>query len=402
MRITQREKMLLVILGIGILIACFYGFVLDPQWKRIESLKAKSMEIEQKVQQMKIEIASDANTEKKFKVINSKTAVATQRFLPDIRHERIITIIDNFINGSNIKVSSVGFSDIQSGKIEPTKVIEKTTANSALAQLVTEYQGKPVVQAQEEKKDAANAMPDIEAMTVSLAFKGSYQDLVYLMTKFETYDKKIIVKSLNMAEGDSALTGSLALDFYAIPKIHDQDEEYIKWEFNNPYGSDNPFTPFAGYTTATAAASSETAVKAPAKDFIMTVKALSPDIPAVIMGKSPDSTAKSYIYGDNPGVENAQFEIFKEGNKYYYRYKVGKETYPSNYENDRVSFTPNGDIINFSIQSQLRKDDQDKNGINIAINNKTELQLNVNVDYEDSNRPRVKITDVTGNVSVNQ
>lgn len=137
-------------------------------------------------------------------------------------------------------------------------------------------------------------------------------------------------------------------------------------------------------------------------DFFMTVKPITSDLPTVIIGRSQDPERKTYIYADNPGFEDAEIQLIKESGKYYYRYKNKTQSSPRNYEGDMISFQPAGSILGLSVVSSVRKGDNDGSGVNLSIINKTDLKLNVKIDYDDVKKPRVNIVNKVGDIYINK
>lgn len=113
-----------------------------------------------------------------------------------------------------------------------------------------------------------------------------------------------------------------------------------------------------------------------------------------------DKLGRSYVYADNQNFENVEFQIVQVDKKYYYKYKTQAEAYPKDYDNDMIEFDPHGTTVNLNIISNKRNSAEDTSGINLSLINKTNLKLNVNVDYEDTKNPRVKVVNKLGSVKV--
>lgn len=244
-------------------------------------------------------------------------------------------------------------------------------------------------------------------MTATISYKGKYKDLITFLEHIETYEKKILINNISISKSkknntdedgivteENSITGSIALDFYSVPKIHEQDEEYLKWDFDNGYGKGNPFVPFSGYHEYN---ENNRVIN---NDFIMTVKPISSDLPTVIMGRAMDKLGRSYVYADNQNFEDVEFQLIQVDKKYYYKYKTQGESYPKDYENNMIEFDPHGTAVNIKIISNKRNSEEDTSGINLSLINKTNLKLNVNIDYEDDKNPRVKVVNKLGNVKV--
>lgn len=377
---------------------------------KLDNMKQELIDKKAEVKRVKVEISKNSPVYKEFKIINAKIKSMTKPLFPSINQEKIIVILDKMIKKSNIEGNSITFSDTYVSEIDMKKQEEKKN-DYLIKNLSEEYKGKKKVKNDEanneEQKDKKEDQKETEKMTATISYKGKYKDLIVFLEQIENYDKKILVNNISISKSKennideegivsdkNSITGSIVLDFYAVAKIHEQDEEYLKWEFDNGYGKDNPFVPFSGYSEYN---ENNIAVN---NDFIMTVKPISSDLPTVILGRAMDKLGKSYVYADNQNFENIEFQIVQVDKNYYYKYKTQGESYPTDYENDMIQFDPHGTTVKLNIISNKRNSDEDNSGVNLSLINKTNLKLNVKVDYEDNKNPRVKVVNKLGNVKV--
>lgn len=410
MKLTTREKIMLIVLGLMLIIGGYYKFILSPQLTKLDNMKQEVIDKKAEVERVKLEISENSPVHKNFKIINAKIKSMTKPLFPSINQEKIIVILDDMLEKSNLEGNSISFSDIDVNEIDVKKEEEKDK-DYLIQNLSEEYKGNKKVKKDEanneDQQDSDENANETEKMTATISYKGKYKDLINFLEQIETYDKKILVNNISISKSkennideegivteENSITGSIALDFYSVPKIHEQDEEYLKWDFDNGYGKDDPFVPFSGYSEYN---ENNNVVN---NDFIMTVKPISSDLPTVIMGRAMDKLGRSYVYADNQNFENVEFQIVQVDKKYYYKYKTQGESYPKDYENDMMEFDPHGTTVNLNIISNKRNSDEDTSGINLALINKTNLKLNVNVDYEDTKNPRVKVVNKLGNVKV--
>jgi type IV pilus assembly protein PilO len=411
-KLTKREKIMLTILGLLIIIGGYYKFILSSQLEKVNQLEEEVAKKRAEVERIKIEISPNSHVHKDFKIINAKVKESTKHLFPVINQEKIIVILDDLLEKANLQVPSISFSEIDINEVDVKKPQEKDK-DFLIKNLVEEYKSnikeKKLKANNEENEDLQEDKEEnqIEKMTVTINYKGKYKNIIDFITKLEEYDKKIIVNNISISaksgenndeelviDEKNEVKGSISLDFYSLPKIHEQDEEYFKWDFDNGYGKDDPFVPYAGYTEYS------NNKKIINNDFIMTVKPISSDLPTVIIGRAMDKMGKSYVYADNSGFENVEFQLIQVDKKYYYKYKTQGESYPKDYENDMIEFYPRGTNVNLNIISNKRNGEKDNSGINLSLVNKTNLKLNVKIDYEDNENPRVKIVNKLGNVKV--
>jgi type IV pilus assembly protein PilO len=409
-KLTKREKIMLIVLGLIIIIGGYYKFILTPQLTKLDNMRQKVIEEKAEVKKVKLEISENSPVYKEFKIINAKIKSMTKPLFPIINQEKIIVILDGMIKASNIEGNSINFSDIDISKVDVKKQ-EAKDKDYLIKNLSEEYKGKKTAKKEElsnqNEEDSEENKNEIEKMTATISYKGKYKDLIKFLEQVEVYEKKILVNNISISKSKensedeegiiadkNIITGSIALDFYAATKIHEQDEEYLKWDFDNGYGKGDPFVPFSGYSEYNK--NNEVANN----DFIMTVKPISSDLPTVILGRAMDKLGRSYIYADNKDFEDVELQIVQVDKKYYYKYKTQGESFPKDYENNMMEFDPHGTTVKLNIISNKRNSEEDTSGINLSLINKTNLKLSVNIDYEDDKNPRVKVVNKLGNVKV--
>ncbi|PAB58507.1 GspMb/PilO family protein [Anaeromicrobium sediminis] len=452
MKLTKREKILLIFLGVLIVVGAYYKFAFVPHRSKIKELETNVEAYRNEVNKVKMKIGYKDNINKNFKIMNSKIEIASERLFPMIIQEKIIVILDDMVKKSNIQALSMSFTEEKLGKIEIKKE-ETKKENYVLKDLVLEYEGtldkeelneiegqkeeekkeineeineeinkalngkdkiaKDIVQqyegifnkydnmTQEEESDEEESEGQLEKISVTISYEGSYNEIMAFVKEIESFPKKIIINSLNITKSEEGqMAGNIILDFYAIPKIHMKDEDYLKWHIENDYGKDNPFNEFSGYTSGLVKKDDNTLGKIKNYEFVMTVKPVTADIPTVVMGRVNSRNTRTYVHADNPNFENVEFQIIEEDGKYYYKYKTESESYPRDYENGKVQFRPKGDNIVLNIISNKRNSSEDISGVNLSLINTSNLKLNVKIDYDDLERTRVNVIKNIGNIEV--
>lgn len=408
MKISKREKVLLMILGIIIVIGCYYKFVYIQQNEMINQLNKEKSQDEQKIITIRNYASSIGKRESDIKILKAQIQNKTLDIVPDIKEEKIIVDLDNILNNSNLDGYSITFSDVSVQPISSKKQEQKQDVKDPLQDLVNQYNGKSIIHSSTNENNSdnkSNANKDknsvsAEKMTVNINLKGSYINVINLIKNIENYSKKIIISNIKLAQdAKSGTSGIVTLDYYGIPKVTDEDKDFLKWEYNNKYGRDNPFEGIS--STTSTGGTIEQIGKSNSEsnyDFVMLVKPINSDLPTVMLGKSNDMTKSTYVYADNSGIENVEIYLTQKDSKYYYKYKTSRGTYPEQYNGDGSEFVPNGSDISFKIYSSKRISSEDVSGVNIKIYNKTDKQATFSIDNEDSTKPRVNVTGEAGNV----
>lgn len=408
MKLSKREKILLVVAALVLLIGGYYKFVFSPQREKLNSLMQQKEEYDKKLQDINRQIALKNKTETDIKDINSKIINMTKILFPSINQENFIVDMDKLLHDANLKGMSFTFSDIKAIPVEEKKKDEKDDKTSSLKGVIDEYNGLPSKNNNDKKADNNNKnnsnskdKPSAENISLVINFKGSYKNLTEFIKSLESYSKKIIVSNLQISQSKTdEVTGSMQLEFYAIPKISDEDKEFFKWNYNNKYGKDNPFDSKMDDNQASGTIEDTGKANDKSYDFVMSVRPVNSDLPTMMLGRSKDYSKQSYITADNPGITNVEVYLTQKDGKYYYKYKAGKLTFPPDTGGDGEQFSITGGSISFMIYSNKRIDKSDISGVNLKIYNKTDKTVNVTIEGDDTANPRVSISGEGGGVDI--
>lgn len=427
MKITKKEKYLLGILGTVLISVLYYQFVYTHQVNRYEELKSIRDAKQQEYQDIMNTISNIDEQKGKVKGLTQIISEKSSIFYPQIIQEYIILEVDKLLSDSGL-LGTISFSEITSGQVEvvtdgvnshittsfdsivdefnskfPEEIEENTETNSSQDQ-INQEQSVTENKESEAATEGIEATPDstatAEQIKVSLNFSGSYSSLKKFIKLVNENTRKIVITNISLSgKGENEqVSGTMNLEFYAIPKLGNTDSEYYDWLLNNTYGKSYPFsTGAAGGSTIEGLVNSTEVY-----DFIMVNKPVSSDLPAVMLGQSNDSTNSSYLYSDNSEIENVEIIFTEKDGKLYYKYKVGATQYPLDYNADGVEFSPKSENIILNILSTVRIGDEDKSGANIVIKNNTTRVVEVIIENEDSARPRVSITSEGAEVKVSR
>lgn len=405
MKLSNREKIMLALLGLILLVGLYYNFIWKNQNEKLQQLQKQASAYNQKILQLKTNIAADNKVYKDLKIVDSKARYATAAFFPSIIQEKLITMLEDMINNSGLQAEAIAFSN------EVTDAADKaanqdTTSTNLLEELKKVYLGLNFIKI--DKKETAKPASDnsallnnVERMTSTITFTGTYENITAFIAEVEKQNRHILIDKLTCVKAEGNLVnGTIILDFYAIPKMHQQDEDYLLWSYLNNYGKDNPFLTYDGYNSQSTLPS-DIQTTAQTIDFFASVKPITSDIPSVILGKNGDLTAKTYVYADNSAYENVEIQLLQKDDKYFYRYRTQNESYPASYD-EMTEFVPYGENINIDILSSKRNGANDINGVNMTILNSTRLKTVVTVKFDDKANNRIKFVKTSGDVVINR
>lgn len=410
MKLTNREKMLLMVLGICVLLASLYYAVIRPQLNFVANLEKQATEYSQVIKGIKLKASADNPIYKEYKVVNAKVQGITVRYYPSIIQEKILLTIDNIIKDSGLKVSSITFTEPASIQLNKGQAKVEATQENKLQAIANHISGsKQTAEKQEKPSVKAEALEPVEGMTVSVAFEGTYSQFYSMVSSIEKLNRSIVINEVKIASNRSeSLAGTMLLDIYAIPKPFNQDQEYLNWNSQGEYGKADPFGYMQSPLPAGTIAGGPSSVLTPSitsiakRDFFISIRPISSDLPSVIIGKYDDRDRSTYVYADNLGYENVELQIVQDGDRFYYGYKTQDYSYPSGYSKNLVEFKPLGDELQLAVLSSNRNKDKDVNGVKLSVINKTQLPLKIYIANDDKSFPRLKLDKLEGSISAIQ
>lgn len=419
MRISNKEKIMLYILGIIIIGFIYYQFVYSYQMNIMQDKMKKQNEIEQKYTEAENTINSIESKKSDLKILKAKISDETLSFYPTISEEHIILELDTLLKDSGLN-GGIKFNPVISDGVEKAKDKDKdskTLQKSSIQGIVDQYNnvvdGKKDNNSKSEKSNSNNNVSSsnsnndssgdskdkkkntVQYVKCEVSFEGSYDELSKMLNTIGKNEKKMVVNSIKIDEDTlSSVKGTINIEIYSIPKIDDELEGYLDWKLNNTYGKSVPFS--TGSANGNIQANKDTG------DFIASVKSSTSDLPTIMLGKADDSLRTTYIYGDSNSQENVEMVLTQDGDKYYYKYKTSKGTFPANYDEIGEEFVPESQNIALKIQSENRVTSNDKSELKLKIVNNTDKLVNVDISGDDSADPRVTVEGDGSNISVNQ
>lgn len=398
MKFTLRERLLAVGLGLIVLIFSYYQFVFQPQRNTIKTLTNQIATNNLQIQGINDFLKPDSKLPQDYKLLKFKTDEQTRMFFPLANQEKIILSLDQILTSASLNGLSVSFGSPQ---------LLKSVDNAKQTGLL-EYYLKTLVEDQDKVSTvpkatvptAANDKNQIPSMELTLQYSGSYASLLTFLSTVEGWEKKLFVKTVLIGPNKNApgVSGNVVFRLYMLPKYPGSDLDFMKWDINGSYGSTDPFV-FIGGTTVSRVPEGTKAITVPtAADFVLSMKPVTADLPAVVLGRAKDYTRTSYVYSDNPGFVNTKIKVTGKEGKYYFQYQTQNESYPK--DSSMETFQPLGQSLNLLIYSTPRNPENDQNGINLSVINESDLPFVVQVLNDDPTKPRVKITEKSGNVQI--
>ena len=398
MKLSKREKILVILLAFFLVGVAYYELVFVKQRERVENLKAEKESVEGTCNNMVTSIKNMEKNDTNIKICKESIEAKSMKLYPKLYQDKIIIEINDLLDKAEIK-GSLSFSEVTVANIakyfgeEAEK--EEVKGEPSLKEPADELR-----KLSDEDKDSNNTDSNkgektdipveslfVEQMQVGVDFTGSYENATKFIKLLSDYARLIALPNVALTStGDDQVAGNVNLEFYSIPKFTDEDGKYLDWTLNNTYGKSNPFK--SDSTVSTSSRGDEEKKY----DFVMSVNGSNSDLPSMAMGKESDVTRDTYIYFDKNEKVDVDIEINEENGKYYVKYKTGNSSYPSNYNENGVEVNPGEGSIKIGVYSSSRLGAEDKVSVNINVtSNTTSKVTEIVVMDEDKSNPRVTV-----------
>lgn len=209
MRVTKREKLLLIVLFFAAVAYAVYTFLVIPQWADIEAKDAEVVFWQTQRTAVDQAPATLAALQEELTVIEAGMAAVGDKYFSVLNtQEEVILLINELLSVPGVTDLSIGFSPVQEVRIEPGVV---------------------------------------NRQTVSVTLTSSYASLWQLLRSIWAFDEQIIVSSLSITGNEEG-----GLNVQAVLQLHDvshitQDlNPLVHWFNIEDWVKANPFTPLPG------------------------------------------------------------------------------------------------------------------------------------------------------------
>jgi type IV pilus assembly protein PilO len=397
MNISKREKYLIGILLAVLICFVYYQFIYVNQVEKLNNKRAEKNQVEQRYNEVMAAIANLDSKEESLKILKATVLDKSKRLYPAIMQEKIIIELDKLLTDSGLK-GNIAFSPIEVASVEKMVSPEVQKTESSLKALVDEYNGSTSNEAtangveQQSQSNTSENGATSEQLKVAINFSGNYEALKTFIASVQNYERKVVITNISISsKSQEELTGVMNLEFHAVPKLSDEDMEYLIWTLNNVYGKEVLFSSGAA-SGAYASTIEEQSNEKDVNDFVMMLRSSTSELPTVTIGKAKDDSRESYIYSDNDKIEEVEIAFDEIDGKIYYKYKTSSSYYPKDNSSQGKEFTSKSKDIVFEILSEKRSGTSDNSGIKLKVINNTDKNVEIIVKDDDTSNPRVTVT----------
>jgi hypothetical protein len=375
--VSDSDKKLLLMLGMVLMVVCAYFFGYTKLVDMTDKAEADKTSYEKVYRDLLPQYQNKkrliSNTEK-YKALNEKLLSS---YTNGTTQESAIVFINAIEKEFSVWFSQVGISETT--KIYSFGNITSTNPNKS---------GQSVY-----SSDLTG-----HKTTLTLNYEAGYENWKNLIKALNEYKYKCTIDSISSSydiAGDK-VTGNMTLSIYDITggdrKLDDISIKSIPVGTGNIYNS-TLFVP----GTETDSADGGNIIND--HDLFMVLNSSTSDLDTVIIGQQNDVSEKKSVSELKNEVVKAYIVITGEAGVYKVGYKVGNTTYP---EKDYISGEELsvGESLDMAVISSIRNSDKDMSGVELTVDNKSDIALNIKIVNDDNEKPRFSLKESTGKVNL--
>ncbi|MDD4726827.1 MAG: LysM domain-containing protein [Tissierellia bacterium] len=207
--LTNKERLLLTLLGIVLVIYLSNSLLLTPQAEKISELETLKVELDTKIVDMNNTLKKEDAIKKELEMLHRERNEVFQNYFPVLDQAQIIYLLNDLIVDDRVYISDMNFN-------EPN---EETIGEI-----------------------------NVHQMSITIPLEGSYNGIVSVVESIGTSPRRIVVDSLSMDRiNDSELSGSMSLKVYSLEGIAETNTKIINIETAQATGDGSLFDSFKGY-----------------------------------------------------------------------------------------------------------------------------------------------------------
>lgn len=388
MKLKERDKNLLIIIGMALLVflAYFVGY---------RNINAKRVKVDAEVEKLVLELANLKSLEaSKDTFISDTTEYISDRaallgeFDSGYSQEYIIKVIENIENEmERVTDDNIGW-------------IKGATFNEP--QFVYDFGN--ITSTNPDRTGELVYTTDLEGYSsaVSMNFEAGYDEfkkMVEYINNYEYENKKCKYKieTLNATYNSEAelVVGSIGVVFYALTG---EDRIFTGIDpANKLFGTTNIFHSDIFNPAINGAENGENIISD--YDLYLTLQSAESDVAALTLGVKNDQTGRSEIVDDANSAKDVEIRVMGMNGEYKVAYKVGNNTYPVDSYTEGEGFVV-GELLSMLVISSERTSIDDASAANVSIFNESDKTLEIKVINEDESNPRFVVKYKEGDIII--
>jgi len=255
MKISRKDRNLLILLGFVVVLALYYFVFMMPQEKKITALEEELALKKNEKDVTLMKLSSEVGLTKNIETLEEEISTSANHYFPDITQEEMLAILTSYSEGLPLSFNEMAFVDNISNN------------------------------------------PNTKKLQATVSYQTDYYTLLAYIRSLREHDRKIVLKEVSMSNSfDAGLTGKLTYEFNAIPSVAmftEQFDQLVGSQLNTRDVMTGPFTPYETFV-----------VEVPTEPITETFVPTYPEYPTEDMDGDidyEDYRPKTQIYGFEEG-----------------------------------------------------------------------------------------------------
>lgn len=380
MKLTEKDKNLLLILAVIAAFCLPLVLLVQPAMNKCEALTREISELQSRKSYLDQIVAAGSTYQEEAENIAVKKEELMNRFPSDIPQEASLLFMDNTEKKLPISLYQVGFGEdvaMQMTSAPTQEAIDQVEADTG------DVTDDSVYADTTSQTAVTSGLTGISTST-DFSYMAGYEEFKEFLDYIENYNDRMVITSLtaSYAMDMNQVNGNFTLIQYALKGEDRNPVSFLEPEMIQ--GTNNIFTQASGVFHEETNQSAQ---------FFLMLNQPDADDEAFIMGQMSDVAEETYLVNDENKLQKAAIEFEGTNGEYTAYYSVGKEKT----EKEGIPFTADGQI-GFEILSSERADDKDKVSVQVDIVNNTDTIVYLSVQNDDEENPRVTIKGKTGDI----
>ena len=380
MKLTEKDKNLLLILAVIAAFCLPLVLLVQPAMNKCEALTREISELQSRKSYLDQIVAAGSTYQEEAENIAVKKEELMNRFPSDIPQEASLLFMDNTEKKLPISLYQVGFGEdvaMQMTSAPTQEAIDQVEADTG------DVTDDSVYADTTSQTAVTSGLTGISTST-DFSYTAGYEEFKEFLDYIENYNDRMVITSLtaSYAMDMNQVNGNFTLIQYALKGEDRNPVSFLEPEMLQ--GTNNIFTQASGVFNEETNQSAQ---------FFLMLNQPDADDEAFIMGQMSDVAEETYLVNDENKLQKAAIEFEGTNGEYIAYYSVGKEKTVK----EGIPFTADGQI-GFEILSSERADDKDKVSVQVDIVNNTDTIVYLSVQNDDEENPRVTIKGKTGDI----
>ena len=403
--ITNSQKALLVgLLGVAIA-GLSILYVAKPNYDSVQSIKTENQALQARLTELE---GKQANRDKylaETEEFQGKFDDILNAFPNDLNQEISIMFMQGIKKDYDFDVASMGLGEKEQFYTLGSGGADAALADGTDAAATTEATTAATTEATTDvaENGSEDGTTDVTGYQCYRAafpidYSGTYSAIKDIVSYVDNYSDRMAIDSIDIMydPANDVYTGSMNLMCYAIESA-DRPERAITLD-DVEVGVSNVFEGGSGSSKNNDESLNKYDENDGASivnnyDFYAMLNPAGSDVSAKIVGQNGTGKEASVISNSDNSVSTLTFEFYDENDKTYCKYVLDGST-------SYVAEVTAAEDVKILLQSSAKKDDDDKVGIRVTINNTSKLPVYVKVADDDASSGRVNVASRSGSVKV--